>query len=133
MSQRSYLDWNATAPMREEAKVAFVEALAVAGNPSSIHAEGRSARRLVETAREEVAALVGAQPSDVFFTSSGTEANMSALTPAIEIADQRQQLRLRARRGQLVDHETDARRPGNAPVSRGFLRRRVGKCERVFR
>jgi cysteine desulfurase len=90
MSQRSYLDWNATAPMREEAKVAFVEALAVAGNPSSIHAEGRSARRLVETAREEVAALVGAQPSDVFFTSSGTEANMSALTPAIEIAGERQ-------------------------------------------
>jgi cysteine desulfurase len=90
MSQRSYLDWNATAPLREEAKKAFVEALAVAGNPSSVHAEGRAARRLVEAAREEVAALVGAQPSDVFFTSSGTEANMLALTPAIEIAGEKQ-------------------------------------------
>jgi cysteine desulfurase len=90
MSQRSYLDWNATAPMREEAKKAFVEALAVAGNPSSVHAEGRAARRLVEAARDEVAALVGVQPSDVFFTSSGTEANMLALTPAIEIAGERQ-------------------------------------------
>ncbi|MFY9839512.1 MAG: aminotransferase class V-fold PLP-dependent enzyme, partial [Xanthobacteraceae bacterium] len=86
MSQRSYLDWNATAPMREGAKTAFVEALAVAGNPSSVHAEGRVARRHVEAAREEVAALVGAQPGDVFFTSGGTEANMLALTPAIEIA-----------------------------------------------
>ena len=90
MSQRSYLDWNATAPMREEAKSAFAGALAVAGNPSSVHAEGRAARRLVETAREQVAALVGAQPGDVVFTSSGTEANMLALTPAIQTAGERQ-------------------------------------------
>ena len=90
MSERSYLDWNATAPMREEAKKAFVEALAVAGNPSSVHAEGRAARRLVEAAREEVAALVSAQPGDVFFTSSGTEANMLGLTPVIEIAGEKQ-------------------------------------------
>ena len=90
MSQRSYLDWNATAPMREEAKSAFAGALAVAGNPSSVHAEGRAARRLVETAREQVAALVGAQPGDVVFTSSGTEANMLALTPAIQTAEERQ-------------------------------------------
>ena len=76
--------------MREEAKKAFVEALAVAGNPSSVHAEGRAARQLVEAARNEVAALVGVQPGDVFFTSSGTEANMLALTPAIEIAGERQ-------------------------------------------
>jgi cysteine desulfurase len=89
MSERSYLDWNATAPMRDEAKAAFVEALAVAGNPSSVHAEGRAARRLIEIAREQVAALVGAQPADVFFTSSGTEANMLALTPAIETANER--------------------------------------------
>jgi len=90
MSQRSYLDWNATAPMREEAKSAFAGALAVAGNPSSVHAEGRAARRLVETAREQVAALVGAQPGDVVFTSSGTEANVLALTPAIQTAGERQ-------------------------------------------
>src|SRR5258705_9982487 len=51
------------------------------GNPSSIHAEGRAARRLVEQAREDVAALVGAEPRNVVFTSGGTEANMMALSP----------------------------------------------------
>ena len=51
-----------------------------------MHAEGRAARRLIEKAREEVAALVGARAGDVFFTSSGTEANMLALTPAIDVA-----------------------------------------------
>jgi cysteine desulfurase len=89
MAERSYLDWNATAPLRPQAKQALAEALAVDGNPSSIHAEGRAARRLVERAREQVAALVGARPADVFFTSSGTEANMQALTPAIETAAER--------------------------------------------
>ena len=85
MTERSYLDWNATAPLRPQARAMFAEALAVGGNPSSVHAEGRAARRLVERAREQVAALVGARPADVFFTSSGTEANMLALTPAVEI------------------------------------------------
>ena len=86
MVERSYFDWNATAPMREEAKVALQDAQEHLGNPSSVHAEGRAARRLIERAREEVAALVNARPADVFFTSSGTEANMLALTPAIETA-----------------------------------------------
>jgi cysteine desulfurase len=86
MPERSYFDWNATAPLRDEARAALADALSVPGNPSSVHAEGRAARRLIETAREQVAALVGARPGDVFFTSSGTEANMLALTPAIEIA-----------------------------------------------
>jgi cysteine desulfurase len=89
MSVRSYLDWNATAPMREEAKAALAAALSLAGNPSSVHAEGRAARAFVETAREQVAALVGALSGNVFFTSSGTEANMLALTPAIETVDER--------------------------------------------
>src|SRR5580704_10023783 len=84
MAERSYFDWNATAPLRAEAKEALAEALALAGNPSSIHAEGRAARAVVEQAREQVAALVNARPGDVFFTSSGTEANMLALTPEIE-------------------------------------------------
>jgi cysteine desulfurase len=84
MPDRSYFDWNATTPLRPAAREAMAEALAVAGNPSSVHAEGRAARRVVEQAREQVAALVGAKPPDVFFTSSGTEANMLALTPAIE-------------------------------------------------
>ena len=89
MAERSYLDWNATAPLRPQALAALKDALAAVGNPSSVHAEGRAARRLVERAREEVAALVGAQPGDVFFTSGGTEANMLALTPAIETADEK--------------------------------------------
>ncbi len=90
MSARSYLDWNATAPMREEAKAAFAAALARVGNPSSIHAEGRAALALVEAAREAVAGLVGAVAGNVIFTASGTEANMLALTPAIETADSKQ-------------------------------------------
>jgi cysteine desulfurase len=89
MAERSYFDWNATAPLRPQAADALREALAVPGNPSSVHAEGRAARRLVEEARQEVAALVAARPGDVFFTSSGTEANMLALTPAIQTADER--------------------------------------------
>lgn len=84
MAERSYFDWNATTPLRDEARAALVEALSLPGNPSSVHAEGRAARRLIEAAREHVAALAGARPGDVFFTSSGTEANMLALTPAIE-------------------------------------------------
>jgi cysteine desulfurase len=82
MIERSYLDWNATAPLRPEARAAFMAALDATGNPSSVHAEGRAARRLIEVAREQVAALVGAQPRDVVFTSGGTEANVLALAPA---------------------------------------------------
>src|SRR6202451_2510975 len=89
MAERSYFDWNATAPLRPQAAEALREALAVPGNPSSVHAEGRAARRLIEEAREGGAALAAARPGDVFFTSSGTEANMLALTPAIVTADER--------------------------------------------
>lgn len=73
--QRAYLDWNATAPMRPEAHRAMIAALDLVGNPSSVHGEGRAARRAIETAREQVAALVGAPASAVIFTSSATEAN----------------------------------------------------------
>ncbi len=89
MTERVYLDWNATAPLRLQAQRALLDAAGLVGNPSSVHAEGRAARRLIEQAREAVAALVGAQPADVIFTSSGTEANMLALTPAIETADEK--------------------------------------------
>jgi cysteine desulfurase len=89
MPERSYFDWNATAPLRPAAAEALQGVLAVAGNPSSVHAEGRAARRIVEDAREAVAALVAARPGDVIFTSSGTEANMLALTPAIQTPDER--------------------------------------------
>ncbi len=89
MPERAYFDWNATAPLREAARQALQEALAVPGNPSSVHAEGRSARRLVEDARERVAELAGAHRADVIFTSSGTEANALALTPVIETAQEK--------------------------------------------
>jgi cysteine desulfurase len=80
-TDRLYLDWNATAPLRPEARTAMVRALDQAGNASSVHAEGRAARHLIETARAEVAALVGAEPAHVTFTSGATEANMLALNP----------------------------------------------------
>jgi cysteine desulfurase len=79
MNQRSYLDYNATAPIRDEVREAVAEALALPGNPSSVHAEGRAARSAVETAREKVAALAGARAEDVVFTSGATEANALAL------------------------------------------------------
>src|ERR1700681_1016799 len=89
MAERSYFDWNATAPLRQQAAEALREALAVPGNPSSVHAEGRAARRLVEEARGEVAALVAARPGGAFFTSSVTHATLVALPPAIQTADER--------------------------------------------
>ncbi|HZT46538.1 MAG TPA: cysteine desulfurase family protein [Hyphomicrobiaceae bacterium] len=76
---RTYLDHNATAPLRPEARQAMLGALDVVGNPSSPHAEGRRARAIVEDAREAVAALVGARPAEVVFTSGGTEANNAVL------------------------------------------------------
>jgi cysteine desulfurase len=74
-----YLDYNATAPIRPEAADAVGRALGISGNPSSVHRFGRAARRLVEDAREAVAALVGAAPSQVVFAGSGTVANNMAL------------------------------------------------------
>lgn len=83
MPSRAYLDWNATTPLRAEARSAMLAALDLAGNPSSVHAEGREARRLVEEARAALAAAVGAQPRNVVFTSAGTEANALALSPGL--------------------------------------------------
>lgn len=71
---RVYLDWNATAPLRPEARAAMAAAMDVAGNPSSVHAEGRAAKALVERARAQVAAALGAEASDIVFTSGATEA-----------------------------------------------------------
>jgi cysteine desulfurase len=83
MPDRVYLDWNATTPLRREARQAMEAAWDLSGNPSSVHAEGRQARRLVEDARAEVAGAVGALPRNVVFTSGGTEANALALTPGL--------------------------------------------------
>ena len=85
---RTYLDYNATAPLRPEAREALLAALDI-GNPSSVHEEGRKARALVEAARADVAALVSAPAETVIFTSGGTEACNLALglrqAPAGEI------------------------------------------------
>ena len=81
MTVRVYLDHNATSPLRPEALRAVQEALARVGNPSSVHAEGRAARACLGRARKDVAALVGAEPDAVTFTSGGTEANNMALRP----------------------------------------------------
>ncbi len=76
---RTYLDMNATAPLRPEARAAMLAALDLDGNPSSVHAEGRAARAVVERAREQIAALVNARPGEVVFTSGATESNSMAL------------------------------------------------------
>ena len=89
MGVRAYLDWNATAPLRPQARRAIEAALDLVGNPSSVHADGRAARALVEGAREQVAALVGAQARNVIFTSGGTEANALALTPSLVVGEAR--------------------------------------------
>ena len=83
MPTRVYLDWNATTPLRPEARAAMVAAFDLIGNPSSVHAEGREARRLVEAARAALAIAVGALPRNVVFTSAGTEANTLALSPGL--------------------------------------------------
>src|ERR1700730_11815014 len=83
MSDRVYLDWNATTPLRPEARDAMAAVWDLCGNPSSVHAEGRQARKLVEDARARVAGAIGALPRNVIFTSGGTEANTLALTPGL--------------------------------------------------
>jgi len=80
---RKYLDYNATAPLRREARQAMLDAFDVCGNPSSVHAEGRGARALVEAARRDVAALADAPPRELTFTASGTEAANMALSPGV--------------------------------------------------
>ena len=83
---RSYLDYNATAPLRPEAKTVMLAALQSCGNASSVHAEGRQARSIIDEARRDVASLVGVGADNVIFTSGGTEANALALLGSIDEA-----------------------------------------------
>ena len=71
---RTYLDWNATAPLRSEAREAMLRAMDLVGNPSSVHAEGRAAKMAMERAREDIATALGADGADLVFTSGATEA-----------------------------------------------------------
>jgi cysteine desulfurase len=88
MQERVYLDWNATTPLRREAREAMAAAMDVVGNPSSVHAEGRQARGVMEDARETIAKAVGGEPRDVIFTSGGTEANTLALSNGLQKSKQ---------------------------------------------
>ena len=74
MGNRVYLDWNATTPLRPEARAAMLAAMDLVGNPSSVHAEGRAARALMEKSRAKIAAALGAEGADIVFTSGATEA-----------------------------------------------------------
>ena len=87
VKNRAYLDWNASAPISDMARQAMLAALDVDANASSVHAEGRAARRLVEDARGEVAALVGGKAESVVFTSGATEAAATLLTPRYQRAE----------------------------------------------
>ena len=83
MPDRVYLDWNATTPLRPEARAAMVAAFDLVGNPSSVHDEGRKARRVMEEARAVIARGLGTVARRVVFTSGGTEANTLALGPVL--------------------------------------------------
>ena len=81
--ERIYLDYNATAPLRPQAREAMLLALDLPGNRSSVHGEGRAARRMIDEARGQVARALGADPRYVTFTSGGTEAANLVLTPSL--------------------------------------------------
>jgi len=87
MNARVYMDWNATAPLRVEARAAMIAAMDVVGNPSSVHAEGRAAKGIIERARGQIKDAFGAGSADIAFTSGATEAAALALAGKdIEIA-----------------------------------------------
>lgn len=83
---RVYLDYNATSLPRAAAKEAVAAAMMVPANASSVHAEGRAARAIVEDARHQIAVLIGAKPEAIFFTSGATESNATVLSPELELA-----------------------------------------------
>lgn len=76
---RVYLDHNATAPLRSQSRAAMIAAMDLVGNPSSVHAEGRAAKGVMERARGQIASAIGAQAADIIFVSGATEAAALAL------------------------------------------------------
>ncbi len=89
MTKRTYLDHNATSPLRAAAREAMINVLNQVGNASSIHDEGRKARGVIEKAREQVAGLLNISPKFLVFTAGGTEANMTALSPELVAANKK--------------------------------------------
>ena len=107
-----YADYNATAPVRPEAREAMLAALDAGANPSSVHGPGRAARKLLETARSQVAVAIGARAQDVIFTSGGTEANALALNGVVAQLDGKCTLLVSA-----VEHEAVMKNAGYAGVA----------------
>jgi len=107
-----YADYNATAPVRPEAKTAMMAALDVGANPSSVHGPGRAARKLLEQARSQVALAIGGRAQDVVFTSGGTEANSLALNRVVMKLEGKCTLLVSA-----IEHEAVTKNAGYAGVS----------------
>ncbi len=114
-----YADYNATAPLRPEAREAMLAALETAANPSSVHGPGRAARRRVETARSQVGAAIGSRAEDIVFTSGGTEASALALHGAVAALHGDATLLLSA-----IEHEAISQNAGTAgvPVETVYVR-----------
>lgn len=106
-----YADYNATAPVRPEAKAAMMAALEVGANPSSVHGPGRAARKLLETARTQISVAIGARAQDVVFTSGGTEANALALNGVVAQLEGKCTLLVSA-----IEHEAVIKNAGYAGV-----------------
>ena len=111
-----YLDYNATAPVKPQVSEAIAKALAMAGNPSSVHQFGRDARNAVELARDQVAAMIGARSEEVVFTAGGTESNNMALHGA-----RRNRLIISAIEHPSVLRAAEARANTNLPGNEGDL------------
>ncbi|MEC9343728.1 MAG: aminotransferase class V-fold PLP-dependent enzyme, partial [Pseudomonadota bacterium] len=85
MKARTYLDHNSGAPLLASARAAMIDALALTGNASSVHGEGRARRKLVEEARATLAAALDVSPSRVVFTAGASEAANHALSPVLKV------------------------------------------------
>lgn len=107
-----YADYNATAPVRPEAKAAILAALEVGANPSSVHGPGRAARKLLETARAQISLAIGARAQDLVFTSGGTEANALALNGIVAQLEGKCTLLVSA-----IEHEAVTKNAGYAGVA----------------
>ncbi|MCH2459136.1 MAG: aminotransferase class V-fold PLP-dependent enzyme, partial [Henriciella sp.] len=102
-----YADYNATAPLRPEAREAMIAALDIGANPSSVHGPGRKARKMLETARRQVASAISAVPQDLIFTSGGTEAIALALNGVVRQLEKKCTLLVSA-----IEHEAAAKNAG---------------------
>lgn len=119
---RAYLDYNATAPLRSEVRAAMIEAMDCIGNSSSVHADGRRARSLIEAAREDVARLVGAKASEVVFTSGATESNAWVLSAGWNTVFA----------GGIEHDSVLASVPKSAPDARGVVRLAKGASRHIM-